>query len=409
MVKGVFDELKKAQPKKHFTVGINEDVTHSSLAYDPAFDTEDPQTVRAMFWGLGADGTVGANHNSIRIIGQDTPNYAQGYFVYDSKKSGGITTSHLRFGPHPIRSSYLISSANFVACHQFTFLERYDMLKAALPGGVFLLNSPYGSDEVWDKLPKYVQQQIIDKHLKFFVIDGHAVAKATGMGGRINTIMQTCFFAISGILPRDEAIAAIKRSIEHTYSKRGAAVVQKNFDAVDQSLAHLREVDYPKQATSTLEMHPAVPAEAPGFVQKVTGPIIAGLGNDLPVSAMPVDGTFPTATAQWEKRNIALETPVWDPAVCIQCGKCTLVCPHAVIRSKVYETQVSGKAPRPPSNRPKPAGRNSPRNSAATPFRCRSKTAPAAASASKSAPPKTRPRPARKAINMAAAASAARH
>jgi pyruvate-ferredoxin/flavodoxin oxidoreductase len=345
MVKAIFDELLKERPKNHFTIGIHDDVTHSSLDYDPSFSTETKDTVRCMFYGLGADGTVGANHNSIRIIGEDTDNQAQGYFVYDSKKSGSMTTSHLRFGLRSIHSSYLIRSANFVACHQFPFLERFDVLERAEPGGTFLLNGIYGPDEVWDHLPRTTQKQIIEKKLRFFVIDGYQVAKDTGMGQRINTIMQTCFFAISGVLPREDAIAAIKRSIEKTYGKRGEAVVQKNFAAVDATLAHLYEVKVPDKVTSTFDIRPAVPAEAPEFVQKVTAEIVAGRGNELPVSKMPVDGTFPTATAQWEKRNIALEIPVWDERTCIQCGKCVLVCPHAVIRAKVYNGELLKDAP----------------------------------------------------------------
>ncbi len=345
MVKGVYDELLKSSPKNHFTIGINDDVTHTSLQYDPDWSTEEPGTVRAMFFGLGADGTVGANKNSIKIIGEETPNYAQGYFVYDSKKSGAITTSHLRFGPNPIHSSYLISKANFVACHQFSFLERIDMLKYAEPGATFLLNSTFGPDEVWDHLPRLVQRQIIEKKLKFYVIDGYEVARETGMGGRINTIMQTCFFAISGVLPREEAIEAIKYTIKKTYGKRGESVVQKNYAAVDAALSHLHEVKAHAQVTSTFDLRPYVPAAAPGFVQKVTAKIIAGEGDDLPVSAMPIDGTFPVGTAQWEKRNIALEIPEWDQDLCIQCGKCVLVCPHSVIRAKVYDEPALAGAP----------------------------------------------------------------
>jgi pyruvate-ferredoxin/flavodoxin oxidoreductase len=345
MVKGVFDELKKTSPKNHFTIGINDDVTHTSLDYDPQFSTEVPGTVRALFFGLGADGTVGANKNSIKIIGEETDNFAQGYFVYDSKKSGAITTSHLRFGPRPLHSSYLITKASFVACHQFSFLERIDMLRAAEDGATFLLNSIYGPDEVWDHLPRLVQKQIIEKKLKFYVIDGYAVAAQTGMGGRINTIMQTCFFAISGVLPREDAIAAIKHTIEKTYGKRGESVVQKNFAAVDAALSHLHQVEVPGQVTSSFDIRPAVPAAAPEFVQKFTARIIEGNGDDLPVSAMPIDGTFPTATAQWERRNIALEIPEWDEELCIQCGKCVLVCPHAVIRAKVYDEKYLAGAP----------------------------------------------------------------
>ena len=345
MVKGVYDELLKPAPKNHFTIGIVDDVTHTSLDYDPNFSTEEPGTVRAMFFGLGADGTVGANKNSIKIIGEETPNYAQGYFVYDSKKSGAITTSHLRFGPKPIRSSYLISKANFVACHQFSFLERLEMLKYAEPKATFLLNSTFGPDEVWDHLPRTVQREIIEKQLKFYVIDGYEVARQTGMGGRVNTIMQTCFFAISGVLPREEAIEAIKYTIKKTYGKRGESVVQKNFAAVDAALNHLHEVRVPSAVTSTFDLRPYVPAAAPGFVQKVTAKIIAGEGDDLPVSAMPIDGTFPVGTAQWEKRNIALEIPEWDQDLCIQCGKCVLVCPHGVIRAKVYDEPALAGAP----------------------------------------------------------------
>jgi pyruvate-ferredoxin/flavodoxin oxidoreductase len=345
MAKAVFDDLAEIVPHNHFTVGINDDVTHNSLPYDPKFSTEDPRTVRALFFGLGADGTVGANKNSIKIIGEDTENYAQGYFVYDSKKSGSITTSHLRFGPKPIRSSYLISRANFVACHQFGFLERIDVLKLADEGAVFLLNSQFSKEEVWDQLPRPVQQQIITKKLQFYVIDGYSVAKETGMGQRINTIMQTCFFAISGVLPRDEAIAAIKKAIKKTYGRRGEAVVNQNFAAVDSTLEHLYRVEVPASASSKVELRPPVPAQAPAFVQNVLAPMIFGDGDDLPVSMLPNDGTYPTGTAQWEKRNIALEVPEWDEKLCIQCGKCVLVCPHAVIRAKVYPADKMTGAP----------------------------------------------------------------
>jgi pyruvate-ferredoxin/flavodoxin oxidoreductase len=345
MVKAVFDELKKAQPKNHFTVGIIDDVTRTSLEYDSEFSTESADTVRAVFYGLGSDGTVGANKNSIKIIGEDTDFYAQGYFVYDSKKAGALTVSHLRFGPRPIRSTYCITQASFVACHQFSFVERFDVLKLAQPGATFLLNSPYGPGEVWDHLPVTMQQDLLEKKLKLFVINADQVADEVGMGRRINTIMQTCFFAISGVLPREEAIAAIKKAIEKTYKKRGEAVVQKNFAAVDTALAHLHEVKLPAQATSKLHLEPPVPAIAPDFVQKVTARIIAGEGDLLPVSALPVDGTFPTGTAQWEKRNIALEIPVWDEPLCIQCGKCVLVCPHSVIRAKIYDPELLAKAP----------------------------------------------------------------
>jgi pyruvate-ferredoxin/flavodoxin oxidoreductase len=345
MVKGIFDEAQKPSPKKHFTIGIIDDVTHTSLSYDPEFTTEDPDTVRAVFYGLGSDGTVGANKNSIKIIGEDTDNYAQGYFVYDSKKAGAVTVSHLRFGPRPIHSTYLISQASFVACHQFPFLERMQILKAARPGATFLLNCAFGPEEVWEHLPAPVQGEILEKKLRFFVIDADSVAQATGMGRRINTIMQTCFFALSGVLPREEAIAAIKRAIEKTYGKRGEAVVKKNFEAVDQSLAHLHEVKVPDKVSSQVEFRPPVAAAAPDFVQKVTARILAGEGDLLPVSALPVDGTFPTATAQWEKRDIALEIPVWDEDLCIQCGKCVLVCPHSVIRAKIFSPEALAGAP----------------------------------------------------------------
>ena len=345
MVKGVFDEMKKDGPKNHFTVGIHDDVTHTSLDYDPAFNIEGDDVVRAMFYGLGSDGTVGANKNSVKIIGEDTPNYSQGYFQYDSKKAGAVTVSHLRFGPRPIRQTCLITSANFVACHQFVFLEKFDMLENAAPGATFLLNAPYGPSEVWDHLPRTVQQQIIDKDIKLYVIDAYRVARDTGMGARINTIMQTAFFAISGVLPRDEAIAAIKEAIQKTYSKRGEAVVQRNYAAVDQALSNLFRVEVMDTATSDIEMPPVVPPEAPEFVQTVTATIMARKGDSLPVSALPVDGTYPAATTQWEKRNIALEIPVWEPDICIQCAKCALVCPHATIRFKIFDEALLENAP----------------------------------------------------------------
>jgi len=301
--------------------------------------------VRALFYGLGADGTVGANKNSIKIIGEETDNFAQGYFVYDSKKSGSMTVSHLRFGPQAIRSTYLISKANFVACHQPIFLERYDMLKDLTSGGTFLLNTPFGAAEVWSHLPRPMQQQIIDKKLKFYVIDAVKVARESGMGGRINTVMQVCFFAISGVLPKDEAINAIKYSIKKTYGKKGDEIVQMNLKAVDNTLANMYPVTVPSKVDSTMEFLPPVPVVAPEFVRNVLGEIIAGRGDLLPVSKMPCDGTFPTATARWEKRNIALDIPVWDPAVCIQCGKCAMVCPHATIRAKVYEPVALTTAP----------------------------------------------------------------
>ena len=345
MVKGVFDELAKEQPKRDFTVGIIDDVTNTSIDFDPHFSTEDPGCVRAVFYGLGADGTVGANKNSIKIIGEGTDNFAQGYFVYDSRKSGSMTTSHLRFGPRPIRSTYLISKANFVACHQFSFMEKVDVLKSAQEGATFLLNSPYGPDEIWQHLPRTAQQQIIDKKIKFYVIDAIKVAREAGMGGRINTVMQTCFFAISGILPRDEAIAAIKKAIKKTYGKRGEAIVTKNWTAVDMSLDHLNEVSIPAAADSSFDIHLPISDKAPDFVKTVTARLMANDGDNLPVSLMPVDGTFPTATTQWEKRNVGLEIPVWDPDVCIQCGKCSMVCPHAVIRAKMYDPALLKDAP----------------------------------------------------------------
>ncbi len=345
MCVAVFENMAAPSPKNHFTVGITDDVTNTSLPYDPTFNIEPADMVRALFYGLGADGTVGANHNSIRIIGTETPNSAQGYFVYDSKKSGATTVSHLRFGPRDIHAPYLIQKANFVACHQWVFTERYNMLAKAEPGAVFLLNSPYGPDEVWDHLPRELQKEIVEKQIKFFVIDAYKVAKDTGMGVRINTIMQTCFFAISGVLPRDEAIAKIKESIRKTYGRRGEAVVQQNFAAVDHTLSHLYEVKYPNAVTSTITMPPIVPEEAPEFVKTVTAKIMAGEGDNLPVSAFPPDGTWPTATTQWEKRNIALEIPVWDPSICIQCGKCAFVCPHAAIRTKVYPPEALVDAP----------------------------------------------------------------
>ena len=344
MVKAVYDNLKQKQPKDHFTVGINDDVTHTSLEYDPHFSTEPDNVIRALFYGLGADGTVGANKNSIKIIAENTNNYAQGYFVYDSKKSGTITVSHVRFGPRPIRSSYLVSKASFVACHQWVFLERYDMLSALVPGGVFLLNSPFGPEDVWDHLPREVQSQLIAKKARFYVIDGYQVAADAGMGSRMNTIMQVCFFAISKVLPKDEAIEAIRKSIRDTYGRKGEEVVKKNMQAVDATLAHLHEVKLPASVSSTIEIPEVFPG-APKFEREVLGAIYAGRGDALPVSAFSCDGTFPTASARWEKRNLALEIPAWDTKICIQCGKCAMVCPHAVIRIKVYEGKYLEGAP----------------------------------------------------------------
>jgi pyruvate-ferredoxin/flavodoxin oxidoreductase len=346
MVKGVFDELAKPKPKNHFTIGINDDLSKTSLDFDPNFSVESESTVRCVFWGLGSDGTVGANKNSIKIIGEETPNFAQGYFAYDSRKSGSVTTSYLRFGPQPIHAPSLIRQADFLACHQFSFLERFNVLAAIKPGGTFLLNSIYEPEEVWDHLPRETQQSILKKKLRFYIIDAYKVAQDTGMGGRINTIMQTCFFAISGILPREQAIEEIKNAIKKTYGKRGEAVVKKNFDAVDASLAHLKEVKLDgRKADSKVTRRTPVPEAAPEFVHKVLAPMLEGDGDSLPVSAMPVDGTFPSGTTQWEKRNITLEIPVWDPATCIQCGKCAMVCPHAVIRQKVYAPGLLAKAP----------------------------------------------------------------
>jgi pyruvate-ferredoxin/flavodoxin oxidoreductase len=345
MVKAVYDNLKLASPKNHFTVGINDDVSHTSLPYDAEFSTEPDSVVRAMFYGLGADGTVGANKNSIKIIGEDTPNYAQGYFVYDSKKSGSMTVSHLRFGPQPIRSTYLISQANFVACHQPAFLDRYDMVKPLVSGGTFLLNTPFSREEVWSKLPTPMQQALLAKKAKFYVIDATKVARNSGMGGRINTIMQVCFFALSGVLPKAEAIDAIKDSIKKTYGKKGEEIVQKNLQAVDNTLSHLHEVPLTAKVNGTGPYLPPVTSNAPDYVKTVLGRITAGEGDMLPSSAFAADGTFPTATAQYEKRNLAIDIPVWDPAVCIQCLKCVAICPHATIRAKVYDAKDLAGAP----------------------------------------------------------------
>jgi pyruvate-ferredoxin/flavodoxin oxidoreductase len=347
MVKAIYTELAKSDPKEHFTVGINDDVTHSSLSFDPVFNILSEKTKQCVFFGLGSDGTVGANKNSIKIIGEETDNNAQGYYYYDSKKSGSVTISHLRFGPDPLRAPYLIGqeSASFVACHNFSFLEWLDVLKYAAPNAVFLLNSLYGPAEIWDHLPREAQKDIIEKKLKFYVIDAYDVAAKTGMGSRVNTIMQTAFFAISNVLPREEAIDQIKKSIQKTYGKRGEAVVQKNFAAVDQTLANLSEVKVPSAVTSKFSRRAAVPAEAPEFVREVEGALIAFEGDNLPVSAFPVDGTYPSGTTKWEKRNIALQIPVWESDLCIQCAKCSTVCPHGAIREKVYEPSFLEKAP----------------------------------------------------------------
>ncbi len=338
MVAAIYDELKSKAPQREFTIGINDDVTHLSLRWDPDAITEPDDVTRAVFYGLGSDGTVGASKNTVKIIGENTPLYVQGYFVYDSKKSGATTVSHLRFSPRPIQSTYLIQRANFVACHQFQFLERMDVLELASPGATFLLNSPYPADELWDQIPGNLQQQILDKKLKFYVIDADSVAREVGMGNRINTVMQTCFFALSGILPRDKAIQQIKQAIEKTYAKRGEAVVQRNFAAVDASVAALVEISLSGRVVS--QRKPAVVAalqDAPDFLQRVTAVMMAGKGDLLPVSALPVDGTFPTGTAQYEKRSIAHEVPIWDSKICIDCGLCSFVCPHAAIRMKIFD------------------------------------------------------------------------
>ncbi len=345
MVKAVFDNLSRPAPRNHFTIGIQDDVSHTSLEWDAGFSTEPDNVIRAMFYGLGADGTVGANKNSIKIIGEETPNFAQGYFVYDSKKSGSMTVSHLRFGPQPIRSSYLITRANFVACHLPVFLERYDMVGNLVPGGAFLLNTPYSPEEIWSRLPTPVQQELVNKQARFFVIDATKVARESGMGGRINTIMQVCFFALSGVLPKAEAIQAIKDSIRNTYGKKGDEIVQKNLQAVDNTLAHLHQVEIAREVNGVGGFLPAITTNAPEYAQRVLGKLAAGRGDELPVSAFSCDGTFPTATAQYEKRNLALEIPVWDEAICIQCMKCVAICPHATIRAKVYDPKELAGAP----------------------------------------------------------------
>jgi pyruvate-ferredoxin/flavodoxin oxidoreductase len=345
MVAAVFDNLNQPTPRRHFTVGIYDDVTNLSLKWDAGFTTERDDVTRAVFYGLGSDGTVGANKNSVKIVGENTPLFAQGYFVYDSKKSGAITVSHLRFSPRPIHSTYLIEQANFVACHQFHLLETVDVLKVAAPGATFLLNSAYAADKVWDELPQEVQRQIIEKQLRFYIVDGHGVARETGMGGRINTAMQACFFALAGILPREEAIEQIKKAIHKTYGKRGESIVEQNFAAIDLALTRLEQVVVPDLATGELHMRPAMARSDSNFVARVTASIAAGRGDLLPVSALPVDGTFPTGTAKLEKRSIAAEIPIWDAAICIDCGLCALVCPHAAIRMKVFPTETIAAAP----------------------------------------------------------------
>lgn len=345
MVKAVFDELDKEKPKNHFTIGINDDVTNTSLEFDPEFSAEDPGTFKGLFYGLGADGTVGANKNSIKIIGEETENEAQGYFVYDSKKSGSMTVSHLRFGKEQIRSEYLVSQANFIAIHQFVFLEKYNILDKAVEGATLLVNAPFPLDKVWDEFPKRVQKEIIDKKMKVYVIDGYKVGHETGMGVRINTIMQTCFFAISGIIPREQAIDKIKNTIKKTYGIKGDEIVKKNYNAVDQTVANLFELEIPNQVTTEKTLIPIVSEDAPDYVKDVLSMIMEFKGDDVPVSKMPVDGTFPTATTQWEKRSIALEIPTWDPDTCIQCGKCALACPHGVIRIKAYDEALLADAP----------------------------------------------------------------
>ncbi len=346
MVAGVYAELAKPQPKQKFTVGIVDDVTRLSLDFDPDFSTEKDDVVRAVFFGLGSDGTVSANRNSVKIVGENTPLHAQGYFVYDSRKAGSVTTSHVRFSPRPIKGSYLVHRANFVACHQFHFLERIDMLSMAEPGATFLLNSPFGPDEVWDRLPAEVQTQIIDKKLKFYVVDAYRVARDAEMGVRINTIMQTCFFKLAKVIPADEAVEQIKNAVKRTYGKKGGGkIVEQNFAAIDGALGALHAVTHPGQVTSKVHMVPAVPANAPAFVKDVLGVMIANRGDDLPVSALPQDGTFPTATTQYEKRSIAQDIPIWDPKICTQCGLCSLGCPHATIRMKAFDPALLASAP----------------------------------------------------------------
>ena len=340
MVKGIYDAMIAGTIKNNFTIGINDDVTNTSIPYDPTFNSEQDDVRRCIFYGLGSDGTVGANKETTKIVGEYTPNYSQGYFVYDSKKAGAVTISHLRFSPRPIKGSYLIYSANFVACHQFVFTKKLDMLANIVEGGTFLLNAPYSADEVWDHLPIELQQEIIDKKLKFYVVDAVAVAKAAGMGGRINTVMETCFFKLGEFMPVDEGIERIKAGIQKVYGKKGPEIVEKNFKAVDSSLAALQEVKVPEKATSTFHRVNGVQGEAPEFVKNILGEIMASRGEALKVSDMlpTADGTFPTGTTKYEKRSIAIDIPIWDPNTCIQCGNCSLVCPHAAIRMKIYDS-----------------------------------------------------------------------
>ncbi len=348
MVKAVFDELSQPRPRNGFTVGIHDDVTHTSLEWDPRFHTGSMEELfQGVFYGLGSDGTVSANKNSIKIIGESSQLHTQGYFVYDSRKAGAVTISHLRFGPRPIRSRYLIGAgeADFVACHQPVFLERYEMLEKAKPGAVFLLNTPVRQDRIWNSLPRKLQQQMIDKQLRFHTIDAYRVARQCGLGRRINTIMQTCFFAISGILPQRQAISLIKQAVEKSYRRKGKELLEANFRAIDMALEHLHQIPLPAEPLGDTELPPPVPPDAPGFVRQVTGPIIAGHGDDLPVSRLPADGSFPVGTAAFEKRNLALEIPVWEPDICSQCGKCPFVCPHSAIRSKLFPAGLTGSAP----------------------------------------------------------------
>ncbi|MDD2698192.1 MAG: pyruvate:ferredoxin (flavodoxin) oxidoreductase [Arcobacteraceae bacterium] len=346
MIKTIFDELEKTKPKKHFTIGINDDVTHTSLEYDKELIMKNNDQFEAVFYGLGSDGTVGANKNSIKIIGTQTDNYAQGYFVYDSKKSGSMTTSHLRFGAKPIKSSYLIQKADFVGVHQAVFLAKLNLLDIAKEGATFLLNTPYSKDEIWDRLPKATQTQIVNKKLKFYAIDAYRVAQKSNMGSRINTVMQTCFFAISGILPKEEAIETIKDSIKKTYGKKGDSIVKMNYTAVDSSLENLFQIEVPSIVSSTIELQSVLKGKLTPFISNVIGKITEYKGDDIPVSEIPADGTWPTGTTQYEKRNIAKEIPVWDSSTCIQCNKCVLVCPHSVIRSKVFDKTLVKNAPK---------------------------------------------------------------